>query len=97
MEMMYNPSIQSLAQKELDSICPDRLPTADDRDSLPYIEAVLKEVLRSHPPLYQGVPHRLDEEEVFEGVVLPKHSVLISNIRYVKTCFFHSENRAERN
>ena len=45
--MMIYPDIQARAQAELDSVVgTDRLPTFDDRDSLPYINAICKEVLR---------------------------------------------------
>ena len=45
--MMIYPDIQARAQAELDIVVgTDRLPTFDDRDSLPYINAICKEVLR---------------------------------------------------
>lgn len=43
---MY-PEIQAQAQKELDLITGgQRLPVLEDMDSLPYITAILKEILR---------------------------------------------------
>lgn len=45
--MLTYPEIQARAQKELDSVVGrDRLPEFSDRDSLPYLSAILKEVLR---------------------------------------------------
>jgi len=45
--MTIYPDIQARAQAELDSVVGnDRLPTFDDRDSLPYVNAICKEVLR---------------------------------------------------
>ena len=45
--MMLNTSVMEQAQKEIDSVVGlDRLPDYDDRESLPYVEAVVKEVLR---------------------------------------------------
>jgi cytochrome P450 len=45
--MTIHPDIQARAQAELDSVVgTDRLPTFDDRDSLPYINAICKEVFR---------------------------------------------------
>ena len=42
-----NPDIQKKAQVELDVVVgPDRLPTFDDYQLLPYFSAVIKEVLR---------------------------------------------------
>ena len=43
------PDVQAKAQAELDTVVGnERLPSFNDRDSLPYINAVCKEVLRWH-------------------------------------------------
>lgn len=53
--MLLYPDIQKKARDELDSVIGrDRLPTAEDRPSLPYVDAVCKEVLRWHPVLPAG-------------------------------------------
>ena len=45
--MMTYPQVQSQAQRELDKIVGrSRLPQFEDRDQLPYVGRVLKEVLR---------------------------------------------------
>lgn len=45
--MVLYPEVQSKAQAELDKVVGDkRLPVFNDRDSLPYIDALVKEVLR---------------------------------------------------
>jgi cytochrome P450 len=45
--MILFPDVQKKAQAEIDAIVgTDRLPSFADRDSLPYIEALVKEVLR---------------------------------------------------
>lgn len=45
--MVLYPDVQRRAQMELDSIVgTDRLPCLDDRDKLPYINAIIKEVFR---------------------------------------------------
>jgi cytochrome P450 len=45
---MY-PNVQRKAQAELDAFLGDRLPNFDDLDSLPYINAVIRETLRWQP------------------------------------------------
>ena len=41
------PGVQKKAQAEIDVVVgPDRLPSFADRDSLPYIDALVKEVFR---------------------------------------------------
>ena len=45
--MMNHPEVQRKAQAELDTVLGGRLPTCDDRGpSLPYINALVEEVLR---------------------------------------------------
>ena len=45
--MITHPEAQRVAHKQLDSVLGrGRLPTFDDRESLPYVTAVLQEVLR---------------------------------------------------
>lgn len=47
--MAMYPEKQALAKAELDQLlCGTRLPTIDDRGSLPYIEALINETLRWH-------------------------------------------------
>jgi cytochrome P450 len=48
--MVLNPEVQKRAQLELDTVIGHgRLPTMDDRPRLPYMDALLLEVLRYHP------------------------------------------------
>jgi cytochrome P450 len=48
--MTLYPEVQRKAQAEIDSVVGNsRLPDYSDQDALPYIQAVLKEVLRWHP------------------------------------------------
>jgi cytochrome P450 len=44
------PEKQKRAQEELDRVVgSERLPTFDDRPSLPYVEAIISECFRWHP------------------------------------------------
>ena len=55
--MTLNPEAQERAQKEIESVVGrDRLPTIDDRDQLPYVGSLVKEVLRWAPPAPLGTP-----------------------------------------
>jgi cytochrome P450 len=48
--MMLYPEVQRKAQEEIDKVIGnDRLPTMADQASLPYLGAVVKEVLRWNP------------------------------------------------
>jgi len=48
--MALYPGVQRRAQAELDTVTGgSRLPTYEDRPNLPYINAIVKEVLRWNP------------------------------------------------
>lgn len=48
--MMMNPEAQRKAQAEIDSVIgTDRFPTMADQPSLPYVDALVKEVHRWNP------------------------------------------------
>ncbi|KAF5315269.1 hypothetical protein D9619_007193 [Psilocybe cf. subviscida] len=79
--MTICPDAQRKAQQELDAIVgSDRLPNYDDWDSLPYIGALLREVLRWRPVLPLGVAHANTDNDVFKGCLIPKGSNIIANI-----------------
>ncbi|OJI97944.1 hypothetical protein ASPVEDRAFT_37406 [Aspergillus versicolor CBS 583.65] len=75
------PDIQKKAQEELDRVIgPNKLPSFADRSRLPYIEAVVKESLRWHPVAPMGIPHMCTEDDVYEGYLIPKGSLVLPNI-----------------
>jgi cytochrome P450 len=55
--MLLNQDAQRKAQAELDSVVGDRLPEFADREQLPYVNAIYKEVLRWHPVAPLGFAH----------------------------------------
>lgn len=66
--MVLHPEVQAKAQAEIDALLGDsRLPEMSDRESLPYVCCIVKEVLRWWPafPIGESRPHpklRLDFE-----------------------------------
>ncbi|THH17578.1 hypothetical protein EW146_g3259 [Bondarzewia mesenterica] len=78
--MTLYPEIQKKAQVEIDSVIgSERLPTLADRPYLPYVDAVISEVLRWAPVGPLGVAHRLQEDDVHNGYLIPKGSIVIPN------------------
>jgi cytochrome P450 len=49
--LLLYPEVQAKVQAELDTVLRGAPPTAEDRQRLPYLEAVWKEALRWHPPV----------------------------------------------
>ncbi|KAF9264397.1 cytochrome P450 [Marasmius fiardii PR-910] len=75
--MVLHPEIQARAQKELDEVTgSNRLPDFSDRDSLPYIEAILAEVLRWNPVAPFGIPHHSVNDNIYEGYLIPGGNVV---------------------
>ena len=74
-----NPDIQKKAQVELDLVVgPDRLPTFDDYDSLPFIQAIFLECLRWLPVVPLGIPHRSTEDDCYNGYFTPAGTCVIT-------------------
>ncbi|KAF9531183.1 cytochrome P450 [Crepidotus variabilis] len=79
--IVLHPGVQRRAQEEIDRVVgKDRLPDFNDRPSLPYIEAIYRELMRHSPPLPTGVPHALMEDDTYNGYFLPKGASVMSNI-----------------
>ncbi|KAI8969785.1 O-methylsterigmatocystin oxidoreductase [Trametes punicea] len=78
--MVLEPHAQRKAQEELDAIVgPDRLPGFSDRDSLRYVNALVKEVIRWHSVVPLGISHRSMEEDEWNGYRIPAGCVLVPN------------------
>jgi cytochrome P450 len=52
--MVLHPEYQTKAQREIDSVCAGRLPDFSDYSRLPYIDVIVKEVLRWNPAIPLG-------------------------------------------
>jgi len=78
--MALYPEVQRRAQSEIDQLVSDRLPTFDDYDSLPYIAAIIKEVMRWGPVAPLGLPHRVMEDDIYENYFIPKGTRILANI-----------------
>ncbi|KAF8607171.1 cytochrome P450 [Ceratobasidium sp. AG-I] len=80
--MIYNPGAQAEAQAEIERVIgADRLPTYSDRASLPYVNALYKEVLRWQPATPLGVPHKYSSktDDEYVGMRIPAGATIIAN------------------
>ncbi|THV03100.1 cytochrome P450 [Dendrothele bispora CBS 962.96] len=71
--MSLYPNVQQKAQEELDTVLGHgKLPTFDDRSSLPYIDAIYQEVMRWHPAIPLGLPHFSIKDIYYRNYYIPK-------------------------
>ncbi|KAK7451737.1 hypothetical protein VKT23_012417 [Stygiomarasmius scandens] len=86
--MLQFPDVQHRAQEELDKVLGSGvLPRFEDEKCLPYVTAVVKEAFRWRNVAPMGFPHMLDEEDVYNGYRIPKHSIVLPNM----WAMFHDE------
>lgn len=101
--MTLYPDVMHQAQAQIDLVVGrHRLPTFEDRDKLPYIEAMVKEVLRWRPITPMGFPRLVTQDDWYKGYFIPKgkaahlheyvfdtHSLAGTRIMYNVWCAFH--------
>jgi cytochrome P450 len=79
--MALYPDVLRKAQEELDRVIgSERLPELSDMDELPYISALMKELLRWACPVPFGIPKRAMEDDVYRGYSIPAGATVIENI-----------------
>ncbi|KAJ7498244.1 cytochrome P450 [Mycena galericulata] len=78
--MLFNSEAQKKAQAELDSVIGQgQLPDFKDEASLPYVSAIVKEVLRWKTVLPIAIPHYVSAEDEYRGYTIPAGSIVIGN------------------
>ncbi|KIJ18483.1 hypothetical protein PAXINDRAFT_128630 [Paxillus involutus ATCC 200175] len=78
--MTIYPEVFKKAQAEVEAkVGPDRLPTFDDRESLPYVNAVCTELIRWNVVIPMGM-HVTSQDIIYEGYMMPKGSLILANI-----------------
>lgn len=80
-ELVKNPRVQLKAQEELDRVIGvNRVMTESDFPSLPYLQCVVKESLRLHPPTPLMLPHRANTAVKIGRYDVPKGSIVHVNV-----------------
>ncbi|KAI0045442.1 cytochrome P450 [Auriscalpium vulgare] len=80
--MTIYPDIQRKAQAEIDAVVGnDRLPTFADRAQLPYVEAIISEILRWGTVAPLGVPHTLSRDDIHNGYFIPERAIILTNVK----------------
>ncbi|KAH9058060.1 cytochrome P450 [Lactarius vividus] len=79
--MVTYPEVQKRAQAELDAVVGrSRTPTFADLQHLPFICAMVKETLRWRPVGPLGVPHCSAEDDWYNGMFIPKGTIVMANV-----------------
>jgi cytochrome P450 len=78
--LVHYPEWMRKLEEEIDSVVGnDRMPEFGDMSKLPTVRAVVKESLRWRPVTAGGVPHQLDQDDVYDGFFLPKGTNVHAN------------------
>ncbi|KAL3442664.1 cytochrome P450 [Aspergillus insuetus] len=68
------------AHKEIEGVVGrETMPAPEDRPNMPYVSAIVEEVLRWRPVGPEGVPHLNKEETSYNGYSIPANSVIVPN------------------
>ncbi|KAJ8690951.1 hypothetical protein PTI98_010568 [Pleurotus ostreatus] len=78
--MLLYPDVQKKGQEELDAYLGARLPAFEDIPHLPYVRAIMQEVLRWQSVSPLGAPHRLTMDDEYKGYIIPKGSTIFVNV-----------------
>ncbi|ESQ48993.1 hypothetical protein EUTSA_v10022031mg [Eutrema salsugineum] len=70
-ELIANPEIQSRLYDEIKSTVGDRAVEEKDVDKMVFLQAVVKELLRRHPPTYFTLSHGVTEPTTLSGYNIP--------------------------
>ncbi|VVA97129.1 unnamed protein product [Arabis nemorensis] len=70
-ELIANPEIQSRLYDEIKSTVGDRAVEEKDVDRMVFLQAVVKELLRRHPPTYFTLSHGVTEPTTLSGYNVP--------------------------
>ncbi|KAJ6481795.1 cytochrome P450 [Mycena sanguinolenta] len=79
--MTMYPEVQKKAQAAIDQVICGRLP--DFEDNIPYLDAVLRELLRWRPVVPLSIPHAVSEDDVYEGYHIPAGAIVLGNAQAI--------------
>ncbi|ONI21753.1 hypothetical protein PRUPE_2G086300 [Prunus persica] len=70
-QLIDNPEVQEKLYREVKASVGDRKVDEKDVDKMPYLQAVVKELLRKHPPTYFSLTHAVTEPTTLAGYDIP--------------------------
>ncbi|OWK52895.1 Cytochrome P450 2C16 [Lonchura striata] len=73
-----HPHIQAKVQEEIDAVVgPGRAPSTEDKLRMPYTNAVIHELQRSHKSRIENFPRMATQDVLFRGYTIPKGTPVI--------------------
>nr|AYV88862.1 cytochrome P450 oxidase CYP76A54 [Polygala tenuifolia] len=79
-ELLCNPQVMGKAKAELAQVVGSKRNVEEsDIENLPYLQAVIKETMRLHPPIPLLVPRRAIQDTQFMGYDIPKDTQVFVN------------------
>nr|KYP35757.1 Cytochrome P450 76C1 [Cajanus cajan] len=79
-ELLHNPKMMSKVQKELEEVVgKGKAVEETDIGKLPYLEAVIKETFRVHPPVPLLLPRKAESDVEIGGYTIPKDAQVLVN------------------
>ncbi|KAL3810173.1 hypothetical protein ACJIZ3_000047 [Penstemon smallii] len=80
-ELLQNPKKMSSVKNELITVIEKNIQVKEsDISKLPYLEAVINEVLRLHPPGPLLLPRKSESDVEIKGYIIPKNSQILVNV-----------------
>lgn len=81
-ELLRHPEKMAKAQNEIDETMTNNGGPIHESDisKLPYIQAIVKETLRMHPPAPFLLPHKAEKDVQFCGYLVPKNAQIWVNV-----------------
>nr|AMA07825.1 cytochrome P450 76AD19 [Dianthus caryophyllus] len=81
-ELLKNPNIMTKAQIEIKNALENNSSKIQESDipKLPYLQAIIKETLRLHPPTVFLLPRKADEDVELFGYIVPKNAQVLVNL-----------------
>jgi len=91
-ELAKHPEIQEKAYQEIKDVLGDKSPSFDDLEKLEYVDKIIKEGLRIHPPVALLPGRRTLQDLKYKDQFIPKDSFLGINIFIIHHHPEHWEN-----